>query len=101
MLGTTSAASASLTAFLSQDSRANAVATVGTTSSFATTSPTKICLLYQTPAATLIATTFKLWGHRRRRRNGRHQFGGGRQRVLRRHRQLLPPRRGDHGGTRT
>jgi hypothetical protein len=62
MLGTTSAASASLTAFLSQDSGANAVATVGTTSSFATTSPTKICLLYQAPAATLIATTFKLWG---------------------------------------
>jgi hypothetical protein len=62
MLGTTSAASASLTAFLTQDSGTNALATAGTTSSFATTAPTKVSLLYQAAAATLIATTFKLWG---------------------------------------
>jgi hypothetical protein len=62
MLGATSTASASLTAFLTQDAGANAIATAGTTSSFATTAPAKVCLLYQAPAATLIATTFKLWG---------------------------------------
>ncbi len=62
VLGTTSVANASLTAFLTQDSGTNAVATAGTTTSFATTAPTKLCLLYQAPAATLIATTFKLWG---------------------------------------
>jgi hypothetical protein len=62
MLGTSGTASAALTAFLTQDSGSNALATVGTTSSFATTAPTKVGLCYQTPAATLIATTFKLWG---------------------------------------
>jgi hypothetical protein len=62
MLGTTGAASASLTTFLTQDSGTNALSTAGTTSTFATTAPTKLCLLYQAPAATLIATTFKLWG---------------------------------------
>jgi hypothetical protein len=62
MLGATSIASASLTAFLTQDSGINALATAGTTTSFGTTAPTKLCLLYQAPAATLIATTFKLWG---------------------------------------
>ena len=62
MLGTTSIANTSLTAFLTQDAGSNAVATAGTTTSFATTSPTKVCVFYQAPAATLIATTFKLWG---------------------------------------
>jgi hypothetical protein len=62
MLGTTNAGGVSLTAFLTQDAGTNAVATTGTTSSFATSAPSKICLLYQAPAATLIATTFKLWG---------------------------------------
>jgi hypothetical protein len=62
MLGTTSVASASLTAFLTQDSGTNAVATACTTTSFATTTPMKVGLPYQAPAATLIATTFKLWG---------------------------------------
>ena len=62
MLGTTSIANTSLTAFITQDAGPNAVATAGTTTSFATTSPTKVCVFYQAPAATLIATTFKLWG---------------------------------------
>jgi hypothetical protein len=62
MLGTSSAANASLTAFLTQDSGAAALATAGATTSFATTAPTKVGFLYQAPAATLIATTFKLWG---------------------------------------
>lgn len=62
VLGTTSVANASLTAFLTQDSGTSAVATAGTATSFATTVPTKVGVLYQAPAATLIATTFKLWG---------------------------------------
>jgi hypothetical protein len=62
LLGTSGGASASLTAFLTQDSGASALATSGTTTSFATSAPTKVGLLYQMPAATLIATTFKLWG---------------------------------------
>ena len=62
MLGTSSAASVSLTAFLTQDSGTNAVATAGTTTTAGTTAPSKLGLLYQAPAATLIATTFKLWG---------------------------------------
>ncbi len=62
LLGTSASASVSLTAFVTQDSGTNALATAGTTSSFATTAPSKIALLYQAPAATLIATTFKLWG---------------------------------------
>jgi hypothetical protein len=62
MLGTSSAAAASLTTFLTQDSGANALATASMTTSFGTTAPTKVGVLYQAPAATLIATTFKLWG---------------------------------------
>ena len=57
-----SAAAASLTTFLTQDSGANALATASTTTSFGTTAPTKVGVVYQAPAATLIATTFKLWG---------------------------------------
>jgi hypothetical protein len=62
MLGTSNAASATLTAFLTQDSGTNALATAGTTTAFATTAPAMVGLLYQAPAMTLIATTFKLWG---------------------------------------
>jgi hypothetical protein len=62
LLGTSASASVSLTAFVTQDSGTNALATAGTSTSFATTAPTKVGLLYQAPAATLIATTFKLWG---------------------------------------
>jgi hypothetical protein len=62
MLGTSSFGSATLTAFLTQDAGTNALATAGNATSFATTALTKVGLLYQAPAATLIATTFKLWG---------------------------------------
>jgi hypothetical protein len=62
MLGTSGSATALLTAFLTQDSGTNALATAGTTTNLGTTAPTKLGLLYQAPAATLIATTFKLWG---------------------------------------
>ena len=62
LLGTSASASVSLTTFVTQDSGTNALATAGTSTSFATTAPTKVGLLYQAPAATLIATTFKLWG---------------------------------------
>jgi hypothetical protein len=62
MLGTSSVATASLTAFLTQDFGTNALASAGATTTLGTTAPTMLGFLYQAPAATLIATTFKLWG---------------------------------------
>jgi hypothetical protein len=61
ILGSTSA-SVELTAFLTQDSGANALCSTGATSTLATAGPSKLTLLYQSLAATLISTTFKLYG---------------------------------------
>jgi hypothetical protein len=61
MLGSTTA-SVEFTAFLTQDSGANALCSTGATSALATGGPSKLTLLYQALAATLISTTFKLYG---------------------------------------
>jgi hypothetical protein len=61
MLGSTSA-SVEFTAFLTQDSGVNALCSTGATSTLATAGPSKLTLLYQALAATLISTTFKLYG---------------------------------------
>jgi hypothetical protein len=62
MLGTTTTATVLYTAFLTQDSGTNALCSTGTTTSFGTAGPSKLSLLYQALAATLISTTFKLYG---------------------------------------
>jgi hypothetical protein len=62
MLGTTTTAAVEYTAFLTQDSGTNALCSTGATTSLGTSGPSKLSLLYQALAATLISTTFKLCG---------------------------------------
>ncbi len=62
MLGASGVGTASLTTFLTQDAGTNALATAGTGTTLASSAPTKVGLVYQAQAATLIATIFKLWG---------------------------------------
>jgi hypothetical protein len=62
MLGTTTTAVVEYTAFLTQDSGTNALCSTGATTSLGTSGPSKLSLLYQALAATLISTTFKLYG---------------------------------------
>jgi hypothetical protein len=62
LLGASSTATVAYTAFLTQDSGTSALCSTSANTTLGTSCPTKLSLLYQAQAATLIPTAFKFWG---------------------------------------
>ena len=97
MLGTTSVANASLTAFLTQDAANQRGRDRRHDDVIRDDLADEGLPALSGAGRDADRNDLQAVGHRRRRRDSQHQHGRRRQRVLRRHRQLLPPRRGDHG----